>query len=363
MEGYYIKKENILKGKETFNNEEMRLSSIGEAGFSSSVGTSRYFYHKMSYSQNINKVGINTTYNNVIARDYFGGVGFDGFYFQNNKLAPAAKIGERPIGLLLATLSYDGTGWYLYRKNGETWLSKELNGEDGIRLPHSPKVVTVELQGGGGGGAASGSFHASSGGAGGGYACVKIKLEDETETYSYFISVGNGGSGGKASASGNNGASGGDSGITTAPLNSGSDVCYARGGEGGKNDDGVAQGGTVYINNEDKRIINVAKTMNGGNGGVKENSGVNLDTIKFKPNIKFPENEKPWIRGGFVGGTSSGNNFGGGGGASLFANGGNADDRDNPKTGTLGSGGAGGGYRVGGRNGARGGDGFVNIYY
>lgn len=330
----------------------MSISSVTECEFSSVSARSKFLYHGEHYTKNINTSGNNNTYDNILPRESFG-YGLEGYTWSKMVISGIEREGRKPIGLLLATIS-SGT-WYIYEKDGITWLSQSLSDTtNGIKLPHNPKKLTVEMQGGGGGGAASGSFHASSGGAGGGYIICHFELYNNN-TY-YKIIIGNGGEGGRASASGNNGNSGGDTILYRGSTTDSTEVAAALGGGGGVNNDGYSSGGgsrpqTGYI------------CFSGGGGGNKETSGTSLLVRKFKPDIKYPENEKYWTRGGFAGGTSGGNNFGGGGGASLFANGGNADDRDNPKAGVLGSGGAGGGYRVGGRNGARGGNGFVNIYY
>lgn len=352
MEGYYTHKKNILDGVEKFSSAEMAISSVTECEFSSVSAQSRFFYHGKHYTKNISSNGINNTYDSILPREKYGYI-LEGYTCSKKAISAIEREGKKQIGLLLATIS-DGT-WYIYTKDGITWLSQSLSDTtNGIKLPHNPNKLTVEMQGGGGGGAASGSFHASSGGAGGGYKICHFELSENGNYYK--IIVGKGGNGGRASASGNNGNNGGDTILYWGTTSGSREVAAALGGDGGINDDGYSYGGEYRP--KDSNI-----GFSGGGGGYKEKAGDSLIVRKFKPGCKYPENEKSWTRGGFNGGTSGGNNFGGGGGASLFANGGNADDRDNPKAGTLGSGGAGGGYRVGGRNGARGGDGFVNIYY
>lgn len=277
------------------------------------------------------------------AGSYIGGANSTTDYTAAGAAIDVALKGCRPIGILRSTLGV-GT-WYINRVNGQAWVSSSPNSASGTRLDHDPKFIFLELQGGGGGGAGSGLLGCSGGGGGGGYCFVAVEIPDG----SYIrIVVGEGGG---AGGDDEDGAVGG---ATTLYNASGNVIAQANGGNGGKrrsNDTaagGTASGGSVNVS--------------GGYGGGKEDAGGGVTA--FTVTLPKPE-QTQWIRGGFNGGSSNGNNYGGGGGASVFAAGANGDSRTTPSAaGTLGSGGAGAGYRAAQQSaGTRGGDGFARVFY
>lgn len=277
------------------------------------------------------------------AGSYIGGSNSTTDYTAEGAAIDVALKGCRPIGILRSTLGV-GT-WYINRVNGQTWVSSSPNSASGTRLDHDPKFIFWELQGGGGGGAGSGLLGCSGGGGAGGYCFVAVEIPDG----SYLRVVV--GEGGAAGGDDENGSAGG---ATTLYDASGNVIAQANGGNGGKrrsNDTasgGTASGGSVNVS--------------GGYGGGKEDAGGGVTA--FTVTLPKPE-QTQWTRGGFNGGSSNGSNYGGGGGASVFAAGANGDSRTTPSAaGTLGSGGAGAGYRAAQQNaGTRGGDGFARAYY
>lgn len=276
------------------------------------------------------------------AGTYLGGSNSTTDYTAGAAIDVALK-GCRPIGILRSTLGV-GT-WYINRVNGQTWVSSSPNSASGTRIDHDPKFIFLELQGGGGGGAGSGLTGCSGGGGAGGYCFVAAEIPEG----SYLrVVVGAGG------AAGGNDANGSAGGATTLYDASGGVIAQANGGNGGnRRSDNTAAGGTASGGS-----VNVS----GGYGGGKEDAGGGVSA--FTVTLPKPE-QTQWTRGGFSGGSSGGNNYGGGGGASVFAAGANADSQTTPSAaGTLGSGGAGAGYRAFQQNaGTAGGDGFARAYY
>lgn len=279
------------------------------------------------------------------AGSYIGGANSTTDYTAQGAAIDVALKGCRPIGVLRQTLT-PGI-YYINRINNQTWVSSSPNSASGTRLDHDPKFIFLELQGGGGGGAGSSMIYASGGGGGGGYCFKAITLPEN----SYIrIEVGAGGNAGSGGTN-NDGDTGGN---TICYDASGNFIARAYGGYGGAhNDDYTAHGGEALDGD-----INIQ----GGTGGSKQEAGGAVSA--FTVTLPKPE-QTQWTRGGFSGGSSNGNNYGGGGGASAFAAGANADSRTTPSAaGTLGSGGAGGGYRAARESdGTRGGDGFARIFY
>lgn len=278
------------------------------------------------------------------AGNYIGGSNSTDKYKVSGQPIDVALKGRRPIGIPLAELT-PGT-YYLNRVNGQTWLSTSANSATGTRLSHDPQVVFIELQAGGGGGAGSGLTYAAAGGGAGGYAFTVAEIPEN----SYLrIEVGAKGTGGGGGSDGNNGGS------TILYNASGTAIVTCTGG-GGPTSKTNADGGSS--GNASGGIVNI----NGGSGGKKEHGG---DTINsFTITLPKPE-QTQWSRGGYTGGTSSGNNYGGGGAASVMSAGANADSRTTPSASAgYGAGGAGAGYTAFRESsGGDGGDGIVKIYY
>ena len=277
------------------------------------------------------------------AGSYIGGANSTTDYTAQGAAIDVALRGCRPIGIQRANLGV-GT-WYINRVNGQTWVSSTANSASGTRIDHDPRFVFIELQGGGGSGAGSGLVGCSGGGGAGGYCFLATEIPEN----SYLRLVV--GAGGGAPGNDNNGNAGGTTYLYNA---SGGVIAQANGGAGGhRRSDSTADGGTASGGS-----VNIT----GGYGGGKEDGGGGVSA--FTVTLPKPE-QTQWSRGGFNGGSSSGNNYGGGGGASVFAAGANGDSRQTPSSaGTLGSGGAGGGYQAFQEsNGTAGGDGFARIYY
>lgn len=320
---------------ESFTIAEQQEGGVTDSKFSD--GTGRFKQNGVDL-----KTALGKTFP-TSAGSYIGGANSTTDYTAAGAAIDVALKGCRPIGILRANLGV-GT-WYINRVNGQTWVSSQPNSASGTRLDHDPKFIFLELQGGGGGGAGSGLLGCSGGGGAGGYCFVAVEIPDG----SYLRVVVR--EGGAAGGDDEDGAVGG---ATTLYDASGGVIAQANGGAGGhRRSDSTADGGTASGGS-----VNIT----GGYGGGKEDGGGGVSA--FTVTLPKPE-QTQWSRGGFNGGSSGGNNYGGGGGASVFAAGANGDSRQTPSAaGTLGSGGAGGGYQaLQESNGTAGGDGFARIYY
>lgn len=332
---FSIKDENIDDIFESFTLEEQSQYGVNESAFNASS--------KFMVNGEAIKVALGKIYPSS-AGSFIGGENTTRAFNVNGQPIDIALKGRRPIGIPI----YETKGpaeFYINRVSGETWCASSPRVAQGIRLPHDPQILFIELQAGGGGGAGSGLTGCSGGGGAGGYAFKAIELGEDDYIK---IVVGKAGDAGNADA---NGGGGGDSYIN----NSSEDtvvLCY--GGKGGfARSDSSADGGSSTGGD-----INIS----GGAGGGKEKNGGSIAAF----DITLPKPESTvWKKETVTGGISSGNNYGGGGGASVFAKGADGDSRETPSTaGNLGSGGAGAGYQAFKQNpGTAGGQGYCKIYY
>jgi hypothetical protein len=252
--------------------------------------------------------------------------------------------------------------------DGEIWASATENSRTGTKLSTAEekrKFFFITMVGGGGGGGGSNSI--KSGGGGGGGAYIHALMGRLDHNYKYYFTVGNGGTGGGGNSDGEGGGS--TKSETYTSKSSTTAVCTLTAGGGGrgkagKNDGSGGGGGSVSGGTTDNAYYRVIKTVSGGNGGSRNNSGSHC-TVNFKNYT--PEEEQITYLTGVGGGAGSGSTGGGGGGgASPMANGGKGGGsyEDGHIGEGAGAGGGGGIYVIlSSRSGAAGTSGAVYIYY
>lgn len=239
----------------------------------------------------------------------------------------------------------------------------------------TPKFIIVALQGAGGGGGGTDNFDNGSGGGAGGFVCGVVKVSDGLS-----IIVGRGGTGGKVGSyydpdlgqNVSDGITRGNPGTASELFLGGTVYLKANGGTGGDRAESSGGSGGDYTKG-DTDVYCVVGCKGGTGGGTKgrgaatgcseltayctANTNKNLGAGSGLPTYKT------WAA--TSGGAHGYSDWTGGGGGSMLSNGpAGAGGTSDGKKGSLGAGGSGACWTFGAyKQGGKGGDGAVYIYY